>query len=120
MDLIVSIRNELLKFNTCKAAVSVKPLYFEVKNTSIQLDMPTFNKPYVQKIVNAFTLIVIKKLNSDPDLQVDVLDDITKRFNNFLLVLKFVRDDDNACQQNLSNYYISQFKEILEQYNLDF
>jgi len=51
-------------------------------------------------------------------LSEEEINDLTKEFNNFLVILKLVRDDDNECEQNLSNYYMSKFRKSLIEYNL--
>jgi hypothetical protein len=36
-----------------------------------------------------------------------------------LVILKLIRDDDNYCKQNLSNYHLTQFQESLELYDIN-
>ena len=80
--------------------------------------MPEFKKSYVKKIVDAFSLIVLNKVEKNKELSKTEISDITKKFDDFLVVLKLMRDDDNSCKQNLSNYHISQFTRMLSEYNL--
>ena len=51
-------------------------------------------------------------------LQSTDLDYIINRFDNFLVILKLVRDDENQCKQNLSNYHIRLFQKTLQEYNI--
>jgi len=52
------------------------------------------------------------------DLTKSDLDDIINRFDSFLVILKLVRDDENQCKQNLSNYHIRSFQKTLEEYKI--
>ena len=83
------------------------------------LQMPTFKKSEVKTLVNAFTLYILDKVKNNKNLNSDEITEITKKFDNFLIILKLLRDDDNVCKQNLSNYHISQFKDALQEYNLE-
>jgi len=82
--------------------------------------MPEFNKDYVKKIVNAFSLLILDKVEKNKTLTKTEVTEITDKFDNFLIVLKLIRDDDNVCKQNLSNYHISQFKRALDEYGIYF
>ena len=106
------------KFNACKNALSYTPVELEVRHNSFTLQMPTFKKSQVKTLVNAFTLFVLDKVKRDYKITKADIADITEKFDNFLIILKFLRDDDNTCKQNLSNYHITQFKRALEEYNI--
>ena len=80
--------------------------------------MPSFEKSEVRKLVSAFSYYVIKKLDSVHTLDQTELDAITKTYNNFLVVLKLMKDDDNSCKQNLGNYYMGLFKSTMEKYGI--
>jgi hypothetical protein len=41
------------------------------------------------------------------------IEELIMRLNNIFVIIKLVRDDDNTCEQNLSNYYIGQFRKIV-------
>jgi hypothetical protein len=43
---------------------------------------------------------------------------LTSDFNEYLVVLKLLRDDEWVCKQNLSNYYTSKFMNGLMKYDL--
>lgn len=80
--------------------------------------MPKFQNSQVKTLVNAFTLFVLDKVKHDYTISKADIDEITKKFNSFLIILKLLRDDDDTCKQNLSNYHISQFKNVLEEYKI--
>ena len=80
--------------------------------------MPDFRKSQVRTLVNAFTLFVLNQIRNTPDISTEDIRYITAKFDSFLVVLKLLRDDDNACKQNLSNYHMSQFTRALEEYNI--
>ena len=80
--------------------------------------MPEFQKSQMKKIVNAFTLFILDEVKNKSSMSKSDIQKITDKFDNFLVVLKLLRDDDNSCQQNLSNYHIVQFKHVLELYDI--
>ena len=80
--------------------------------------MPLFKKSEMKTLVNAFTLFILDKVKHDYAITSDDVTEITKKFDNFLIILKLLRDDDNTCKQNLSNYHISQFEDVLEEYHI--
>lgn len=106
------------KFNACKDALTYTPVELEVRSNVFMLQMPTFKKSEVKTLVNAFTLFVLDKVKRDYKISKTDIDDITKKFDSFLIILKLLRDDDDTCKQNLSNYHITQFKSALEEYNI--
>lgn len=117
--LAVVLKAEVEKFNVCKGTLSYTPIELQVRGTTFNLEMPLFKKSQVKTLVNAFTLYVLDKIKHNYSISSDELTEITKKFDSFLVVLKLLRDDDNICKQNLSNYHISQFKSVLLEYNLD-
>jgi hypothetical protein len=116
--LAVVLRAEVEKFNACKNALSYTPIELTVRNNKFLIQMPLFQKSQVKTLVNAFTLYVLDKIKHDYGITSDEITEITKKFDSFLVILKLLRDDDNACKQNLSNYHISQFKRVLEEYKI--
>jgi hypothetical protein len=86
-------------------------------DNEFSLNVPEFEKSYVKQIVNAFTVYMVKQLKEKTPSEQE-LSDITDKFNNFLVILKLIRDDNNSCKQNLSNYHILQFQETLQKYNI--
>lgn len=113
-----TLKNEIDKFNICKAWLSYTPVELKIRNTIFTLQMPSFKSTQIKTLVNAFTLFVLDKIIHNYSLTPANMDEITKKFNNFLIVLKLLRDDDNNCRQNLSSYYVNQFKKSLEEYKI--
>jgi hypothetical protein len=79
--------------------------------------MPELETNYVRKLVSAFSIVLFQRIES-AWLSEQEINDIADEFNNFLVILKLVRDDGNECEQNLSNYYMSKFRKSLIEYNL--
>ncbi len=113
-----ALKQEIAKFNQCKSKLSYKPISLDVSGKTFNLMMPTFKKAEVKKLVSAFSYFVVKKLDTVHTLGQTELDSITKTYNNFLVVLKLVRDDDNDCKQNLGNYYMGVFTSTMENYGI--
>lgn len=114
------LKNEISKFTVCKNNLSYTEIPLQISKNMYMLHMPDFKKSYVKKIVDAFSLLVLDKVEKNKELSKSEITDITKKFDDFLIILKLMRDDDNVCKQNLSNYHISQFKRTLSEYNLYF
>jgi hypothetical protein len=68
-------------------------------------------------MTNAFTTILVKRIDGKA-LRQSELDEIFEDLNNFLIIVKLVKDDENACKQNMSQYYINRFKKTLIKYKL--
>lgn len=113
-----ALKQEIAKFNECKSKLSYKPISLDVWGKEFNLSMPTFKKSEVKKLVSAFSYFVVKKLDTVHTLGQTELDSITKTYNNFLVVLKLVRDDDNDCKQKLGNYYMGVFTSTMENYGI--
>ncbi|MFZ2719034.1 MAG: hypothetical protein WAZ12_04550, partial [Candidatus Absconditicoccaceae bacterium] len=111
------IKQEINKFNNCKSDIKITNINIKVNNQDIKLNMPNFDKSDIRKIVNSFTIVIMDKLQKSTLTKSD-LDDIVNRFDDFLIILKLVRDDDNQCKQNLSNYHIRLFQKTLEEYKI--
>lgn len=112
------LKAEVNKFNECKKELTFTDVDVKVKNTTYTLQMPEFTKTQMKKIVSAFTLFIIDEVKNTTMTKSDI-QEITDKFDNFLVVLKLLRDDDNSCQQNLSNYHIRQFKKVLEKHDIN-
>jgi hypothetical protein len=117
-QLAVVLKAEVKKFNACKDKIDFTDVDVKVKNTTYTLQMPEFQKSQMKKIVNAFTLFILDEVKNKSSMSKSDIQKITDKFDNFLVVLKLLRDDDNSCQQNLSNYHIVQFKHVLELYDI--
>lgn len=118
-SLALILRAEVEKFNACKNALSYTPIELKVRSSNFILQMPLFKKSQIKTLVNAFTLFVLDKIKHNYGITSDEVTEITKKFDSFLIILKLLRDDDNTCKQNLSNYHISQFKRALEEYKIN-
>jgi len=81
--------------------------------------MPQFEKDAVKTLVQAFTIFMVSTLKSDTHLTADNFNLLTRKFNNILIILKLVRDDDNECKQNLSNYHIMQFQKTMAEFGIN-
>ena len=114
------LKEEINKFNTCKSGLEYTGIALNINKNVYILHMPEFNKDYVKKVVNAFSLLILDKVEKNKKLTKTEVTEITDKFDNFLIVLKLIRDDDNVCKQNLSNYHISQFKRALDEYGIYF
>lgn len=115
----VTLRAEIDKFTVCKEALTYFPVAVDVKNTTFTIQMPMFEKAQMKPLVNAFALFILDKIKHDYAMTSGNIDELTKKFDNFLIILKLLRDDDNVCKQNLSNYHINQFKRALEEFKID-
>ena len=62
---------------------------------------------------------MIEKLKDNREITDEDINLITRKFNNFLVILKLVRDDENKCRQSLSNYHILQFQRTMEEFNIE-
>ncbi|MEI8091675.1 MAG: hypothetical protein WCG98_05655 [bacterium] len=120
IELKDTLKNEINKFNACKSGIVYKPVSLNINKNDFTLQLPDFQKSDVKKVVNAFTLLVMDKVEENKKLSKAEVEEITQKFDNFLVILKLLRDDDNTCKQNLSNYHISQFEHTLNEYNLYF
>ena len=116
--LAVTLKKEVEKFNACKDVLSYSPIVVEVRRNDYTIHMPKFKKSQVKTLVNAFTLFVLDEIKGDYKITKSDIEQITNKFDNFLVILKLLRDDDNSCKQNLSNYHISQFEQVLEKYDI--
>ena len=114
-----TLKIEIEKFTACKNALSYSPIEIAVRRNNFVLQMPAFKKSQVKTLVNGFALFVLDKVKKDYKIHSGDIVDITKKFDNFLIILKLLRDDDNSCKQNLSNYYINQFRQALEEYKIN-
>lgn len=112
------LKVEIEKFTACKDALTYTPVEVEIRSNTFTLQIPSFKKSQVKTLVNAFTLFVLDKMKHNYEMTPENITEISKKFDNFLVILKLLRDDENECKQNLSNYHIGQFKRALEEFNL--
>ena len=114
------LKDEINKFNACKSWLNYTGIALNINKNVYTLHMPEFTKDYVKQVVNAFSLLILDKVEANAKLTTTQITEITDKFDNFLIILKLIRDDDNVCKQNLSNYHISQFKQALSEYGIYF
>lgn len=113
-----TFKTEIEKFKMCKESLTnTTTLEIPVRKYKARLEMPELEKSYVRKLVSAFSIVLFERI-AEAWLSEEEINDLTKEFNNFLVILKLVRDDENQCEQNLSNYYMSKFRKSLVEYNL--
>ncbi len=119
VTLASTLKFEVEKFNACKTGIIYTTIELTIKQNPFTLQMPNFQKEYIKTLVSAFTLFIMDKVKNNATISIDEMNNLTKKFNDFLIILKLLRDDDNTCKQNLSNYYIIQFKNVLQEYNIN-
>jgi len=81
------------------------------------LTLPKFQKNEMKKLVNSFILYILKNLENSSLSQVEI-EDFVLKFNDFAVILKLIKDDNNECKQNLTNYHLEQFKQSMEAYGI--
>ncbi len=110
-------KNEIDKYTECKNNIDYTQIKLQIKWTELILNMPDFKKNEMKKLVNSFILYILKSLEKSP-LSDAELESLAKNFDNFSVILKLIKDDNNECKQNLSNYHLDQFKQSLELYGI--
>jgi len=115
----LTLQNEINKFNSCRNSVSYRNIDLTIQGNDFTLRMPQFEKDAVKTLVQAFTIFMVSTLKSDTHLTADNFNLLTRKFNNILIILKLVRDDDNECKQNLSNYHIMQFQKTMAEFGIN-
>ncbi len=114
-----TLKNEINKYNECKNSISYKELNLKLEWRDFLLNMPNFGKDSMKTIVNAFLIYSIEQMKETWNITDENINLITRKFNNFLVVLKLVRDDENDCRQSLSNYHILQFQKTMKELNIE-
>lgn len=110
-------KNEIDKYTECKNNIDYTQIKLQIRWTELILNMPDFKKNEMKKLVNSFILYILKSLEKSP-LSDAELESLAKNFDNFSVILKLIKDDNNECKQNLSNYHLDQFKQSLELYGI--
>ncbi|HRU50437.1 MAG TPA: hypothetical protein P5155_02930 [Candidatus Absconditabacterales bacterium] len=117
-SILDSLLVEIDKFNSCKNGIpKFNSVNIPIGLYYAKVKMPELEKSYIRKLVSAFSIVLFERVEN-AGLDKEVIDKITEEFNDFLVILKLVQDDDNECEQNLSNYYMSKFRSNLIKYNL--
>ena len=114
-EVIDDIKKQYSSFDTCAKKITVIKLELPIKLNSMNVRMPKFSDEKINKLTNAFTVVLVQRLEKK-DLSQKALDEISEDLNNFLIVIKLVKDDNNACKQNMTQYYINRFKKTLIKY----
>lgn len=103
-------------FSICANEVTKKPLKLAInKQKSTIVYIPEFNNENTKKMSNAFIAVLFERVENKK-LPQYAIDEITQDLNNFLIVVKLVKDDNNECKQNMTQYYINKFKKTLIKY----
>jgi len=117
-SMIQKIIEEIEKFKACRESITdLNNINIPIRSYSAAVKMPEFDKSYVKKLVSAFSIVLFDRVGK-VWLNQSEINIITSEFNDFLIILKLIQDDENQCEQNLSNHYMSKFKNTLEKYNL--
>ena len=117
-SVLKEFKEEVDNFTQCRNDIDYMEIKLQIKWTELSLNMPDFKKSQTKKLVNAFILYILKNLEKSALSDTDLLN-VAQNFDSFLVILKLVKDDDNSCRQNLSNYHLEQFKQSLEMYGID-
>ncbi len=114
---ILSFKRALYNYQVCKQQVAIKEVHVEIYNDTYSLFVPQFESQFLSHISVLFSKLILDKIKENRLAQ-DEIDEVIHNFNNFLVILKLLRDDDISCKQNLSNYYINKFQNSLIRYGI--
>lgn len=105
-------------FYACSEDIKTKTLKITInKQKNINVKVPEYKDATTKKTANAFIAVLSEKIESK-NLSQNALDEIAEDLNNFLIVVKLVKDDNNQCKQNMTQYYINRFKNTLEKHGI--
>jgi len=116
-NLLELFKTELKKYQGCKKNINIQQVEIKIKWWKYEMDIPQFKSKFLSNISAVFSKIIIEAINIQ-SLNNENTEEIITDFNNFLVVLKLLRDGDSACSHNLSNYYINKFQDSLEKYKI--
>ena len=103
-------------FGKCAEDIKTKDIKISInKYKSVTIKIPNYQDTNVNKLTNAFIAVLFERIE-DKWLPQYALDEITEDLNNFLIIVKLVKDDNNECKQNMTEYYINRFKKTLINY----
>lgn len=103
-------------FSECANEIDTKELKLVInKQKNVIVKVPEFTNSTTSKLTNAFIAVLFERVENKK-LPQYALDEITEDLNNFLMIVKLVKDDNDECKQNRSQYYVNRFKNTLEQY----
>ncbi len=115
---VEQFKEEIDKFTECKNNIEYTKIKIQIKWSEIELNIPSFQRSEIKKLVNWFVLYILKSLEKAPLSEIE-LQDLAQKFDSFAVILKLIKDDDNSCKQNLSNYHLEQFKQSLDTYGIE-
>lgn len=103
-------------FYACSENIKTKNLKVAInKNKNVIIKVPEYKDPTTKKTANAFIAVLFEKIENK-NLSQNALDEIAEDLNNFLMITKLVKDNNNECKQNMTKYYINRFKNTLEKH----
>jgi hypothetical protein len=109
------LQNEVNKFKACRDALTLNTVNIPVGTKNIQLQVPVINKAQVKNAMNGFLLLFTNKVKTRTELSQAELTEVATIINNFLVILKLTNDNENTCQQSMSNYYLGAFENMMSQ-----
>jgi hypothetical protein len=109
------LQNEVNKFKACRDALTLNTVNIPVGTKNIQLQVPVINKAQVKNAMNGFLLLFTNKVKTRTELSQAELTEVATIINNFLVILKLTNDNENTCQQSMSNYYLGAFENMMLQ-----
>ena len=117
-DLMQNLKTQLNNFWECTNNINIKTLNLSLnKGQTAKVQIPEINNTTINKLTSAFTIVLFERIEKQK-LEQREIDEITEDLNNFLMVVKIVKDDENDCKNNMNQYYINRFKKTLIRYNL--
>lgn len=108
----IFLLQEIKKFSECKEWIKFTDVKLPFENKDYTIKLPTYNDANTRKIISELSYDIVTKIQQK-NISDAELEDLFKKFNNFILIIKLVKDDDNACKQNFSLYYISRFQKAI-------
>ena len=114
---IKDLKQKLNSFSSCSEGIEFVDLNLPIKWKTAKVKMPKFEDKNINKITNAFTVELFKRIEGK-NLPQETLNTITEDLNNFLIIVKLVKEDNNSCKQNMTHYYVNKFRKTLIKYEL--
>jgi len=111
------LQNEVNKFKACRENLTYNQQTIDIWENELTLLLPVMSQTRVKNAMAVFILPFVNKVKTRTELSQAALHEIANIVNNFLVVLKLTDDDNNACEQKVSNYYMGQFGQMMEQMN---
>ena len=105
----IMLLQELKKFNECKDGIKTTEAKANIFDKDYFIQIPNFYSDETKRTIAVLSYDIVTKLK-DKNANDDQINEIIKKYNNFLTIIKLVKDDNNVCEQNFSLYYISRFQ----------